>query len=85
MDGTGRSVRKQLERITEKRAYFTCYMSFCQVVVMVVAIAVYGVADISYTARQETATVDAQDGGVATVTRTVNPNFWIGEAPAGFC
>eukprot|EP00042_Codosiga_hollandica_P052827 m.677296 g.677296 ORF g.677296 m.677296 type:complete len:260 (+) comp58572_c0_seq1:363-1142(+) len=67
----GTLVMKQVNLIEQKRTYFTHYIIFCQVLTMVVSLAVYGIAPISLKPQVKTADVVQPDGSIATVSHTV--------------
>ncbi|EGD81420.1 hypothetical protein PTSG_02140 [Salpingoeca rosetta] len=74
-------LQKQVASIREHRPFFTYYMSFCQIAVMIIAVLVYGLAPIGIESQTKTASVDGPDGTPVQASYQQEANFWIGPSP----
>ncbi|PFX30963.1 inactive rhomboid protein 1-like isoform X1 [Stylophora pistillata] len=80
------TVKKQIENLSDHRPYFTYWISFVQVIVLVVGLAVYGFAPIGFTETKEERLIDRSQMGTLVpeyVARYIPDNFWIGPDQAG--
>ncbi|XP_035826587.1 inactive rhomboid protein 1 [Aplysia californica] len=73
-----KDVRKQLDNLDDHRPYFTYWVTFVQVVVFIVAIAVYGIAPIGISTTEESANVKMPNLAIQTETHVERDNLWIG-------
>lgn len=80
------TVKKQIENLSDHRPYFTYWISFVQVIVLIVGLSVYGFAPIGFTETEEKRLIDRSQMGTLVpgyVARIIPDNFWIGPDQAG--
>lgn len=80
------TVKKQMESLSDHRPFFTYWISFVQVIVLVVGLSVYGLAPIGFTETTKEQLIEKSYMGTLIptyVARQIPDNFWIGPDQAG--
>ncbi|XP_020605448.1 inactive rhomboid protein 1-like isoform X2 [Orbicella faveolata] len=80
------TIKKQMESLTDHRPFFTYWISFVQLIVLIVGLAVHGFAPIGFTETIKEELIDKSQKGTLIptfVARAVPDNFWIGPDQAG--
>ncbi|XP_078347167.1 inactive rhomboid protein 1-like isoform X1 [Oculina patagonica] len=80
------TVKKQMAALSDHRPFFTYWISFVQLIVLIVGLAVYGFAPIGFTETEKQQVVEKSERGTLIPTnmgRKIPENFWIGPDQAG--
>ncbi|CAL1544072.1 unnamed protein product [Lymnaea stagnalis] len=77
-----KEIKQQLDDIDDHRPYFTYWVTFVQIVIFIVSLAVYGIAPIGIQTTIESANVRMPNLAIQTETHIEKDNLWIGPRQA---
>jgi hypothetical protein len=74
-------VLRQINAIPEHRTYFLYWLTFCQLVVMIVAMSTHGLAPVDIISTENVHTVQTASGMQENILYMEYSNFWVGPSP----